>query len=83
MESKFYDSMANAIPSLTMDQLEDLQDLIRCTIEDRESEKMIDLRDKAITALNDFFKEGGSIKYDYDDLTIAENDDDYYHILVR
>lgn len=83
MENKFYDSTVDNIPSLTINQLKDLQNFIRLEIEERERTKMFDLREKAITALNNFFKEGGSLRYDYDDLTIAENDDDCYHILVR
>ena len=82
-----YSSMIDGVYSLTTDQLLELQDLIHGTIEARENEKMLDLKEKAMKAMKDYYNAGGGF-YDDDNgglVFMVENafDDDYYHIHLR
>lgn len=82
-----YSSMIDGVYSLTTDQLEELQDIIHCTIEARKNEEMLDLKEKAMKAMKDFYNAGGGF-YDDDNgclVFMVENafDDDYCHIHLR
>ena len=84
-----YDAITEEIYSLTTDQLEDLQDLIRCTIKARKNERVASLKEKAINAMKDYYNAGGGF-YDDDNgclIFIVDDDhninDDYYHIHLR
>lgn len=80
-----YDCVVDGVYSFTMDQLIDLQDLIRGTIEAREKEELFNLREKAIKAMKDYYDAGGGF-YDDDNgglIFMADNNDDYYHIHLR
>ena len=82
----FYNALANDVEELTTDQLKDLQDLIECTIEAREKERVCNLRAKVIEAIKDYLNAGGGIDYE-DNLIfrIDENpeDGDYYYIHLK
>ena len=83
-----YDAITEEIYSLTTDQLLELQDIIRCTVDTREKEEMLDLKEKAIKAMKDYYNAGGGFCDDNNDpIFIADDvhtfDDDYYHIHFR
>lgn len=59
----FYDSVVNDIYSLSRDQLYELQNVVDDAVNKLEMERMIGLQDKAINAIRDIQKAGGSIIY--------------------
>lgn len=84
-----YDCVVDGVFSFTTDQLIDLQDLIRGTIEARKKEELFNLREKAIKAMKDYYDAGGGF-YDDDNgglIFMVDSgptfDDDYYHIHFR
>ena len=79
----FYDSVVNDVYSLSIDQLIELQDLVNSAIDNLQMKKMIDLKEKAINALKDYYEAGGSLRSSLENLYIDESkeyDNDFYHI---
>ena len=79
----FYDSVVNDVYSLSLDQLIELQDLVNSAIDNLQMKKMIDLKEKAINALKDYYEAGGSLRSSLENLYIDESkeyDNDFYHI---
>lgn len=60
MSSIFY-NVIEFLPSLSSDDLDNLKDEINDEIKKREDKQVIELKEKAIKALRDFFDAGGSI----------------------
>ena len=84
--NELYNSMVDKVYSLSLDQLTDLQDLVNGAINNLQMEKMIDLKEKAINALKDYYEAGGSLRSSLENLYIDESkeyDDDFYHIHVE
>lgn len=80
---ELYDSMTEKIYSLSCDQLLELEYLIHGAIDDLEKKEMINLKNKAINALKDYYEAGGSICTAMENFFIddsKEYDDDFYHI---
>lgn len=80
----FYNALVNDVDSLTTDQLISLKSVINSMIETRENEKMIDLKEKAINAIKDYFNAGGAFQYDGDIICmVGENSKyDYFYIYL-
>ena len=82
----FYDSVVNDVYSLSLDQLIELQDLVNGAIDNLQMKKMIDLKEKAINALKDYYEAGGSLRSSLENFYINESkeyDDDFYHIYLE
>ena len=82
----FYDSVVNDVYSLSLDQLIELQDLVNGAIDNLQMKKMIDLKEKAINALKDYYEAGGSLRSSLENLYINESkeyDNDFYHIHLK
>ena len=82
----FYDSVVNDVYSLSLDQLIELQDLVNGAIDNLQTKKMIDLKEKAINALKDYYEAGGSLRSSLENLYIDESkeyDNDFYHIQLK
>lgn len=81
---ELYDSMTENVYSLSVDQLLELQDLIHGAIDNLEMEKMIDLQEKAITAIRNYLNAGGNLCSSQENFVEIneqpEWDDDFYHI---
>ncbi len=78
-----YDAITEEIYSLSIDQLLELQYLIHGAIDDLEKKEMINLKNKAINALKNYYEAGGSLctamgNFFIDDS--KEYGDDFYHI---
>ena len=56
--NELYNSMVDNVYSLSLDQLIELQDLVNGAIDNLQMEKMIDLQEKAINALKDYYETG-------------------------
>lgn len=82
MAKDLYDSMTEKINSLSRDQLLELEYLIHGAIDDLEKKELINLKNKAIKALKDYYDAGGSICSQLENFYIDEDDfdDDFYHI---
>lgn len=80
----FYNALANDVDELTTDQLIELRSTINSMIETRENEKMIDLKEKAINAIKNYFNAGGALRYDGDTICmVGENFKyDYFYIYL-
>ena len=59
--SKVLEGMCENLPMLSGADLDDLKDAIMDELKARENKQMIELKEKAIQALRDFFDAGGSI----------------------
>lgn len=84
--NEFYNSMVDKVYSLSLDQLIELQDLVNGAIDNLQMEKVIDLQEKAINALKDYYEVGGSLCLSLENFYIDESqeyDDDFYHIHLR
>lgn len=85
--NELYNSMVDSVYSLPIDQLLELQDLVNGAIVTIQREKTIDLQEKAINALKDYFDAGGSISCSsLENFYIDESqeyDDDFYHIHLK
>lgn len=53
--------VVESLPLLTTDDLDDLKDAIMDEMEAREHKQVIELKEKAIQALRDFFNAGGYV----------------------
>lgn len=53
--------VVESLPSFTTDDLDDLKDAIMDEMKARERKQVIELKEKAIQALRDFFQAGGYI----------------------
>lgn len=80
--NELYNSMTEKINSLSRDQLLELEYLIHVAIDDFEKKELINLKNKAIKALKDYYDAGGSICSSLENFYIDEDDydDDFYHI---
>lgn len=82
--NELYNSMTENVYSLSVNQLLELQDLIHGAIDNLEMERMIDLQEKAITAIRNYMNAGGSLCSAMENFVeINEQpdyDDDFYHI---
>ena len=82
--NELYNSMVDGVYSLSIDQLLELQDLVHGAIDNLENERMIELQNKAINAINDYFSAGGYLCSSTDNFIEIneqpEDDDDFYHI---
>ena len=84
--NELYNSMVDKVYSLSLDQLIELQDLVNGAIDNLQMEKMIDLQEKAINALNDYYEAGGSLCSSLENFYIDESqeyDNDFYHIHLK
>lgn len=84
--NELYNSMVDKVYSLPLDQLIELQDLVNGAIDNLQMEKMIDLQEKAINALKDYYEAGGSLCSSLGNFYIDESqeyDDDFYHIHLK
>lgn len=85
--NELYNSMVDNVYSLSLDQLIELQDLINGAIDNLKMEKMIDLQEKAINSLKDYYEAGGSLCCssigNFDIVEPQEYDDDFYHIHLK
>ena len=82
----FYDSVVNDVYSRSLDELSEVQDLGNGAIDSLQVEKMLDLKKKAINALQDYYEAGGSLRSSIENLYIDESkeyDNDFYHIHVE
>lgn len=83
MAKELYDSMTEKVYSLSLDQLLKLQDLVYGAINNLEKERMIDLQNKAINALKDYYDAGGALCTDTGRFFIDDSKeyaDDFYYI---
>lgn len=82
-----YNTLEKNVYSFSIDELGEMQDLIKGALANLQMEKMVDLQEKAINAIKDYLKEGGELGYeDCAFLEIDESpeyDDDYYCIHFR
>ena len=60
MNSKFR-KVVESLPLLTTDDLDDLKDAIMDEMKARENKQVIELKEKAIKALREFFNAGGYV----------------------
>lgn len=60
MSSNFR-KVVESLPLLTTDDLDDLKDAIMDEMKARERKQVIELKEKAIEALNDYFQAGGYV----------------------
>lgn len=84
--NELYNSMVDNVYSLSIDQLIELQDLVNGAIDNLQMEKMVDLQEKAINALKDYYEAGGSLCSLIENFYIYESreyDDDFYHIHLK
>ena len=84
--NELYNSMVDKVYSISLDQLIELQDLVNGAIENLQMKKMIDLKEKAINALKDYYEAGGSLRSSLENLYINESkeyDNDFYHIYLE
>lgn len=85
--NELYNSMVDGVYSLSRDQLYDLQNIVDNAVNKLEIKRMIDLQDKAINAIRDYFHAGGylcSKKEDFFEIEEQpEDDDDFYHIHLK
>lgn len=59
--SSNFKKVVESLPLLTTDDLDDLKDAIMDEIKARERKQVIELKEKAIQALRDFFNAGGYV----------------------
>lgn len=59
--SSNFKKVVESLPLLTTDDLDDLKDAIMDEMEARECKQVIELKEKAIQALRDFFNAGGYV----------------------
>lgn len=59
--SSNFKKVVESLPSFTTDDLDDLKDAIMDEMKARERKQVIELKEKAIQALRDFFQAGGYI----------------------
>lgn len=82
-----YNTLEKNVYSFSIDELGEMQDLIKGALANLQMEKMVDLQEKAINAIKDYLKEGGELGYeDCAFLEIDESpeyDDDYHCIHFR
>lgn len=82
--NELYNSMVDKVYSFSVDQLTELQGIINGAIANLEMERMIDLQEKAITAIRNYMNAGGSLCSAMENFVeINEQpdyDDDFYHI---
>ena len=84
--NELYNSMVDKVYSLSRDQLYNLQDLVNGAINDLQMETMIDLQEKAINALKDYYEAGGSLCSSRENFYIDESreyDGDFYYIHLK
>lgn len=84
--NELYDSVVDNVYSFSIDQLIELQDLLNGAIDNLQMEKMVDLQEKAINALKDYYEAGGSLCSSLENFYIDESreyDDDFYHIHLK
>lgn len=75
-----------SLESATIEQLKRFRDEINCAIDNLQMEKMIDLREKAINALKDYYEAGGSLCSSLENFYIDESQEynnDFYHIHLK
>lgn len=79
-----FDKVIESLSSFSGADLDDLKDAINDELKAREHKQVIELKEKAIQALRDFFNAGGSLCSSQENFVeINEQpdyDDDFYHI---
>lgn len=87
--SKVLEGMLEDLPLFSVDDLNDLKDAITDELKAREHKQMIELKEKAIQALRDFFNAGGYILSNKDnynwvlDEALTSSDEDNPCIFLR
>ena len=88
MNSNFR-KVVESLPLLTTDDLDDLKDAIMDEMKARENKKVIELKEKAIKALREFFNAGGYVLNNEDnynwglDEALTYSGEDDYCIFLR
>lgn len=83
---KFLKDMIETLTLLSSNDLGKLEDAIKEEIEKRQNQRFIDLQEKAINALKDYYEAGGSLCSSLENFYIDESkeyDDDFYHIHLK
>lgn len=83
---KLLKGMCENLTLLSGADLDDLKDAITDELKAREHKQMIDLQEKAINALKDYYEAGGSLCSSLENFYIDESqeyDDDFYHIHLK
>ena len=81
MSSNFR-KVVESLPLLTTDDLDEINDEMKR----REHKQVIELKEKAINALKDYYEAGGSLCSSIENFYIDESreyDDDFYHIHLK
>lgn len=84
--SKILEGMRETMPLLSGADLDDLKDMITDEMKAREHKQVIELKEKAINALKDYYEAGGSLCSSLENFYIDESreyDDDFYHIHLK
>lgn len=85
MSSNFR-KVVESLPLLTTDDLDNLKDAIMDEMKARENKRVIELKEKAINALKDYYEACGSLCSSIENFYIDESqeyDDDFYHIHLK
>lgn len=77
--SKVLEDMRENLPMLSGADLDDLKDAIMDELKARERKQVIELKEKAIQALRDFFNAGGSILFELNATNDAHIKGVYYN----
>lgn len=87
--SKFLEGINENLPLLSGADLDDLKDMITDEIKAREHKQVIELKEKAIQALRDFFNAGGYVLNNEDnynwglDETLTSSGEDDHCIFLK
>lgn len=73
--SNNFNKVIESLSSLSLDELDDLQDAIEEEETKRHDQRFIELRENAIKALRDYFQAGGCIMDDNDNCSLGLDDD--------
>lgn len=73
--SNNFNKVIESLSSLSLDELDDLQDAIEEEVEKRDNQRFIELRKNAINAMREYFQAGGCIMDDNDNCSFRLDDD--------